>query len=169
MSNSELNRHSQLLLQLYRNAQELPVGEFQDAALNLIKPVLPFDSSLWGTAATTAEGGDIHTVHLHNQSPAMLEAYGPVKHQDTAMAAMFAQPRATRAFHLESWCADPGQREIRDVMRQFSIENMLATTVHNLHTKFAHWLLLYRGDKNAICTAQETLRLRLLAPHDMRR
>ncbi|MGJ7497580.1 helix-turn-helix transcriptional regulator [Variovorax sp. RT4R15] len=163
-----MTEFSHLLLRLYRMAQDLPISKFQDAALDLVKPVLPFDSSLWGTATGTADGVDIHTVHLHNKSPEMLVAYEPVKHQDTAVAPLFAQPKATRGFnHLETWFPAPGQREIRDVMRRFEIENMLATVVNDPRTKFAHWILLYRADRNAIYTAEEIARLEQLAPHVM--
>lgn len=58
---------SELLLRLYRLSHELPIEAFQDAALDLVKPVLPFDSSMWGTATRTDRGIDIHTIHLHNQ------------------------------------------------------------------------------------------------------
>jgi len=163
----ELQRHSELLLRLYRMAQELPITEFQDAALGLVKGVLPFDSSLWGTAAPSQVGPDIHTVHLHNKSPEMLTAYETVKHQDTAVGEMFAQPRATRDYHLDTWFADPGQKEIRDMMRRFEIENMLATTVIDPSTRFAHWILLYRADRDAGYTPEEVDRLELLAPHVM--
>ena len=37
-----------ILLELYRGARELPVPEFQELALALIKPVLRFDSGIWG-------------------------------------------------------------------------------------------------------------------------
>ena len=168
MFKTQLSDFSELLLQLYRMAQALPITDFQDAALNLVKPVLPFDSSLWGTAAEGKEGGaDIHTVHLHNKSPEMLAAYEPVKHLDTAVGPLFAQPRATRGFNLETWFAKPGQHEIRDVMRRFEIENMLATVVTDPRTKFAHWILLYRADKDAVYSADEIARLELLAPHVM--
>ena len=163
----ELQRYSQLLLRLYRMAQELPIAEFQDAALGLLKGVLPFDSSLWGTAAPSPGGADIHTVHLHNKSPEMLPAYESVKHLDTAVAGMFAEPRATRGFHLETWFADPGQQAIRDMMRRFEIENMLATTVIDPATRFAHWILLYRAERDAGYTPEETGLLALLAPHVM--
>lgn len=166
-THDELQRYSELLLRLYRMAQDLPIAEFQDAALGLVKGVLPFDSSLWGTAAPSQGGPDIHTVHLHNKSPEMLPAYESVKHQDSAVAAMFAQPRATRGYHLETWFADPGQKEIRDMMRRFEIENMLATTVIDPSTRFAHWILLYRADRDAGYTPEEVARLELLAPHVM--
>ena len=168
MPKTQLNNYSELLLRLYRMAQELPITDFQDAALDLVKPVLPFDSSLWGTAEGKADGVDIHTVHLHNKSPEMLVAYEPVKHLDSAVAPLFAEPRATRGFNnMEAWFPAPEQREIRDVMRRFEIENMLATVVSDPRTKFAHWILLYRADKNAIYSAEEVARLELLAPHVM--
>ena len=164
----EQNEFNELLLQLYRIARELPISEFQDAALNLVKLVLPFDSSLWGTAEGKDDGVDIHTVHLHNQAPEMLAAYEPVKHLDTAVAPLFALPRATRGFNnLEAWFPEPGQREILNVMRRFEIENMLATIVTDQRTKFAHWILLYRAASSATYSADDIARLELLAPHVM--
>jgi DNA-binding CsgD family transcriptional regulator len=168
MPKTELSNFSWLLLQLYRIAQDLPITDFQDAALNLVKMVLPFDSSLWGTAESKENGVDIHTVHLHNKASEMLLAYEPVKHLDTAVAPLFALPRVTRGFNnLETWFPKPEQREIRDVMRRFEIENMLATVVTDSRTKFAHWILLYRADKTSIYTTEEVARLELLAPHVM--
>ncbi|UUZ68501.1 hypothetical protein LP414_34135 [Polaromonas sp. P1(28)-13] len=91
-----------MLLRLYRLSQELPIQHFQDAALAQIKQVLPFDSSMWGTATTKPEGIDIHTVHLHEKSPEMVVAYQLVKHQDSAAASVFGKPRVTHTFHTES-------------------------------------------------------------------
>ena len=56
-----------LLLALYRASSELPVGEFQGAALELIKPLLPFDSGWWGSGVMTAESAlSIHALYLHD-------------------------------------------------------------------------------------------------------
>lgn len=168
MPTTELRNFSELLLQLYRIAQDLPIAEFQDAALDLVKGVLPFDSSLWGTAEGKEDGVDIHTVHLHKQSQEMLVAYEPVKHLDTAVAPLFALPRATRGFNnVDTWFSTPEQRGIRDVMHRFQIENMLATLVTDARTRFAHWILLYRADKDALYTSDDIARLELLAPHVM--
>ena len=43
------------------------------------------------------------------------------------------------------------------MMRRFEIENMLATTVIDPATRFAHWILLYRAEaRDAGYTPEET-------------
>ncbi|MBK8400893.1 MAG: hypothetical protein IPL29_07490 [Propionivibrio sp.] len=46
-----------ILLELYRGARELTVPEFQELALALIKPVLRFDSGIWGAGEVSADAG----------------------------------------------------------------------------------------------------------------
>ncbi|MBA4003334.1 MAG: helix-turn-helix transcriptional regulator, partial [Delftia sp.] len=48
--------YNHLLLNLYRLSHEQPVEHFQDQALDLLKPVLPFDSAMWGSATMTTAG-----------------------------------------------------------------------------------------------------------------
>ncbi|MCX7276014.1 MAG: LuxR C-terminal-related transcriptional regulator [Burkholderiales bacterium] len=156
-----------LLLRLYRLSQELPIQLFQDAALSQIKQVLPFDSSMWGTATTTSVGIDIHTVHLHEKAPEMLQAYEPLKHLDSAAATVFGKPHVTRTFHAESWFSAPETREMREFLRRFGHENVFIAADSNPHTRFVHWISLYRADKDAHCTEDERQRLGQLAPHVM--
>ena len=159
--------HNTLLLQLYRLSHELPVDRFQDSALELIKQVLPFDSSMWGSATTSAGGIDIHMLHLHQKSPEMLEAYEPLKHHDTAAASMFGQEQATRGFHAESWFEAPQQREFFATLRRFGQENFFITSQHNSSTQFAEWITLFRADADAHCRPEEVHLLSQLAPHVM--
>lgn len=156
-----------LLLRLYRLSQELPIQHFQDAALAQMKQVLPFDSSMWGTATTTPVGIDIHTVHLHQKSPEMLVAYESVKHLDSAAGSMLGKSHVTCAFHTDSWFAGAESRDMRAFLHQFQQQNVLIAADSNSHTHFVHWVSLYRADKQAHCTEAERLLLAQLAPHVM--
>ena len=156
-----------LLLRLYRLSQELPIHHFQDAALAQIKRVLPFDSSMWGTATTKPEGIDLHTVHLHEKSPEMVVAYQLVKHQDSAAASVFGKPRVTHTFHTESSFPGADKKELRDFLRCFQQENFFVTAENLPRKNFMHWFSLYRADKDAHCTEDERLLLSRVAPHVM--
>ncbi len=168
-----------LLLRLYRLSQELPIQHFQDAALAQIKQVLPFDSSMWGTATTTPQGIDIHTVHLHEKSPEMLVAYEPVKHLDVAPGLVFGKTNAVVALNAEAEYgrrkkrkndSEPHQtdaRDMREFLRRFEHENMLIAADSNPRTHFVHWVSLYRADKDAYATPEEARLLSMLAPHVM--
>ena len=87
MTTPNLSEFSNLVLCLYRAAGEQPLNAFQDEALSIIKRMLPFDRSMWGTATNTPAGIDIHSIHLHNEPQEMPEFYEEVKHQDSAAAA----------------------------------------------------------------------------------
>lgn len=68
-TSSPIADFSGLILQLYKLSHDMPIELFQDSALRLLKPVLPFDASMWGTATATAIGIDVHTLHLHENRP----------------------------------------------------------------------------------------------------
>lgn len=167
MSTPGLQNFSDLLLRLYRHAHELPIDEFQDAALRLIKPVLPFDSCMWGTASRGTAGIDIHTLHLHNQSMEMIESYERVKHLDTAAAEVARRPRTTLAFNADMWFSSRHQGALREHGRRHEQANFFITSDVNAATGLVHWITLFRADAEAHGTPEETQLLSALAPHAM--
>jgi DNA-binding NarL/FixJ family response regulator len=156
---------SELLLRLYRVAQEAPLERFQDAALELLRPLLPFDSSMWGTATTGAQGIDIHTIHLHRSTPDMLVDYAQVKHMDAAAAAVLDRPMVVRSFHTEAWAH--GLPEMRDFLRRYGHENIFIAASNQPQHQFVHWISLFRADADAQARAEDIALLRDLAPHLM--
>jgi len=162
-----LSKYSNLLLTIYRFAQELPVPQFQDAILFALKDSLPFDSAVWGTGTMTAAGIDQHSTHLHQTSAEMMLAYDKVKHQDSAAAQVTLRPTMTIAFNADMDLDGPDQNEIREFCHEFGHRNNLITCDINPITKFAQWISLYRKDPRLICTEDETQILASLAPHLM--
>ncbi|WP_234085798.1 helix-turn-helix transcriptional regulator [Azonexus sp. R2A61] len=158
---------SELLLALYGLSNELPIESFQNAALALVKRVLPFDASMWGTATTAADGIDVHTLHLHQKTPQMMVDYVPLKHFDTAAASLYAAPQATKGFHSTSWWRAPHEREFLEYLRRYEQNNIFITTRHDVQTRFMHWISLFRADEDAYCLPGEERLLDLLAPHLM--
>lgn len=73
-----LHDFSDFLLRLYRLAHESSIETFQDAALGLVKPLIAFDASMWGTATTDRDGIDVRTLHLHQKTPEMMRATAAV-------------------------------------------------------------------------------------------
>lgn len=99
----QLSTYSQLLLNLYRDAQDLPVDAFQDSTLDSLRQILPFDSSMWGHGFMRDIGLDIHSIHLYRSSQAMLIAYDKVKHLDRAAVVMTQQQNLTQAFNAQDF------------------------------------------------------------------
>lgn len=167
MQAATLESFSKLLLSIYRSAQELPVHEFQDAILELIKTLLPFDSSMWGTATMQDAGIDIHSIHLHRFVPGMLEAYQLVKHQDTAAVKAVGAPRVTLGFDAQVEFNGPDQDGIRRFADAFGHRHFFITSDFHPVTRFGQWVTLFRSDPGRPCTEDERLMLENLAPHLM--
>lgn len=162
-----LQDFSTLLLQLYRLSHELPINAFQDAALDLIKPVLPFDSSMWGTATTAVEGIDVRTLHLYEKSPEMMIEYEQHKHLDSAAASFFGKGHGTRGFNSESWWSGPKYAPFLDYVRRFDQNNIFITMDSDPRSNFMQWVSLFRADPDAHCKPEEESLLASLSPHLM--
>lgn len=156
-----------MLLRLYRLAQELPIRQFQDAALAQVRQLLPFDSSMWGTGTIQPHGLDIHTVHLHEIAPEMLVEYEALKHQDVTAGMVLSQTQATYSINIEDLYNGRAAREYREFSQRFGVQNMLIAAENNPSTRFVHWISLYRADKEAHGSSEESRLLTQLAPHVM--
>lgn len=165
--NQRLSEFSDLVLSLYRAASEQPLERFQEAALALVKPNLPFDRSMWGTATVTEGGIDIHSIHLHNEPQEMLDFYEEVKHQDLAVAACMSRRRATLGFHSPTTFAGRESSGIRALCEKFEHANILISSDIDPATRFVQWISLYRADPQAQCGERDRALLELLAPHVM--
>ncbi|MDQ0588119.1 helix-turn-helix domain-containing protein [Variovorax paradoxus] len=167
MTSQALHDFSTLLLHLYRLSHELPIDAFQDAALELIKPVLPFDASMWGTASTASEGIDVHTLHLHRKTPEMMMEYDNFKHLDSAAASFFGKGHGTRGFNSASWWSEPKYAPFLDYVRRYDQNNIFITMDSDPRTNFMHWFSLFRADPDAHCRPEEVSLLASLSPHMM--
>lgn len=167
MAGTSLPEFSRLLLTLYRGAQELPVHQFQDAVLDAIKPSLPFDASIWGTATMAANGIDIHSLHRHQFPEEMMAAFERVKHQDSAAMRVTARPTMTIGFSAREEFAGEQQADIRRFSEEYAAHHCFITSdIHPL-TGFAQWVSLFRSDPGRPCQEAEIELLSELAPHLM--
>ena len=82
---------SNVLLPLYRAAREMPSCGFPEYALRLIKPLLRFESAIWGSGITDGQSVKVRTAHLHEIDPFALAESVPNQparqsHSDTGIA-----------------------------------------------------------------------------------
>jgi DNA-binding CsgD family transcriptional regulator len=159
------NDFSDLLLQIYALSHSRDLDDFQEAALALIKPVLPFDTGMWGSGTLHAAGLDVHHLHLHRTSNEMMLAYDEHKEQDTAAFSVTQQRSATVAVHSPAiFSSSPG---IRDFTRRFRHNNVFISAETDLGTRYTQWLSLYRANVDAHCQESERQLLQRLRPHLM--
>ena len=164
MRSLELSDFSDLLLDIYGFATEQPIDGFHDLSLNRLRAVVPFDSSIWGTATLTDVGVDIHSIHLHRTSAEMLQAYELVKHEDTSARSMMTRSVPTDGFHSPREFA---RTEIGEFFRRFGHQNFFVSQKIDPTTRFLHSISLYRTDKDAHCTTDEVQLIEALRPHLM--
>ncbi|MBH1963519.1 MAG: helix-turn-helix transcriptional regulator [Comamonadaceae bacterium] len=160
-----LDSYNALLLHLYRLSYEQPIDYFQNAALELLKPVLPFDSAWWGSATVTDTGLDVHTIHLYRQPAEMLQAYEEVKHLDTAAQMVTMRPADTLAFDGHALFGGRHQKAARDYVRRFEQSHFFVGSILIPNRRFTRWLTLFRADERAYCTETERVTLAGLMPH----
>lgn len=168
VDNGQFDQFNDLVLALYRAAAETPLESFQDTALEILKPLVPFETSMWGTAMYEAgKGLDIYTIHLHNQSHEMLQAYAPLKHMDTCADQVSGQAGVTKGFHSPTVFADPKEREYREFLTRFGHENVIISAQTDMHTGFTQWVTLFRADADQHSRPEELNLLARIAPHLM--
>ncbi|MCZ2498685.1 helix-turn-helix transcriptional regulator [Xylophilus sp. Kf1] len=160
---------STLLLTVYRLAQALPVQQFQDSALEQLKPFIAFDAASWGTAhmRQPQQGIDFHSIHLHRLPPAMVEAYEKVKHLDEVARAIAREPRLTRAFNARAGLVGPPLQPLLAFRQAFGHDNLLIHSERDGRTQVVQWISLYRRDPEQVYADEEMQVMATAAPHLM--
>ena len=159
------DEYNHLLLRLYRLSHELPLEQFQDNALELLKSSLPFDSAMWGAGTLTPTGLDVHNIHLHRQPAEMLLSYEAVKHQDTAALEAAKRPTEVLSFDTREWFGGKSQGELREHGRRFEQAHFFIGGTLDAGTRFTRWLTLFRADPRARGRDDERRLLTGLMPH----
>lgn len=156
-----LNSFSRVLLRIYALAHTHSVSDFQDAALEVLKEILPFDSSMWGSATMSIKGIDIHTLHLLNTSKQMIEEYEKVKHLDHFAQDVVSKEQNTIRF---SAC-DAQTSKFYDFLIKFQHHHGLISQSINPQTQFAQWLSLFRSDPSHKPSCKEVALFEKLFAH----
>ena len=158
-----------LVLALYRASSELPVGEFQRVALELIKPLLAFDSGWWGSGVMTAESAlSIHAVHLHDMSPDAPIEYREVADQDTAASTVLEHGDGAYRFHAPTVFSDKkASLEVRHFLKNHNIGNMLNSGTLNRNNGFTSWITLFRANPDQDYSDRDQHLMQMLLPHLM--
>lgn len=160
----ELPRFNRLLLELHRTGQEAPLSQFQPAALELIREMIPFDSAWWGNAS--AEPLEIHRLYLHNCDDSILETYLPYLGEDFMRAALMANPGKTiNMADLTTRARFVRTALYQKVGKRYRIEWSLGTLLVEPVSSLNEFLTLWRHDAKRPFTEDERQTKELLMPH----
>lgn len=168
METAKFDQFNALVLQLYRIAGEVPLEHYQDAVLDALKPVLSFESAMWGTATYVQNQGiDIHSIHLYHQPVQMIESYEEFKHLDPVAPAAVGQQHVTQGFDGDGLLQERTYRPFREFLKRFDIGNVFITAHTQQDTGATQWLSLFRANADELCRSEHTQLLAQLSPHIM--
>jgi DNA-binding CsgD family transcriptional regulator len=158
---------SQLLIELYRAAREMPLAEFQGWALGLLRPALGFNSAQWGSGTQKGESISKHgfSLFLVNEPPDAADRYDEVKDQDLSVRQVWKQGQGVIAFNAGALFAAKSHAGIRAYTRRVAHENTLIAFDVDRTRGFTRWLSLYRADAGREYQPEDRRLLGLVFPH----
>ena len=158
---------SDLLLELYRLAQDAPTAEFQTQVLDAVREKLAFDSALWATGVIGPEGATPHAIFVYRQPPGMMEDWGRIKPRDTLIFEAFNNLGKTVNAALASdpcWQVRFNADMMAHIKRygmEHTLMTMIATPLLQLYTAVS----FYRANPAQPFTEDERLLKQNLMPH----
>ncbi|NMV40316.1 helix-turn-helix transcriptional regulator [Ralstonia insidiosa] len=158
-----MHTFSDLLLALYRSARDVPLEEFQEQALLLLRALLPFDVARWGNGVRDAQGVVFHAPYLYNDSTESLKAYAPVRSHDRVAFYCLAHPGVTVNCYLPEQSRH--SKALQDYAIRYGHEHGLITGFHNPATGALASVSLYRASVTRAFSEEQRQLMQLVFPH----
>ena len=158
---------SDLLLELYRLAQEAPAEEFQARVLDRLREVLEFDSAFWATGVVKpGESVTAHAYCLYRQPPDMLENWYRINKEDELAFEAFRQAGQTinAALCGPDWQSRLGP-EVAEHIKRYGMAHCLSIIIAEPVLQIWTGVALYRADPERPYTEAERLLHQNLTPH----
>ena len=158
---------SDLLLELYRLAQDAPAAEFQTRVMDRMREFFGFDSAFWATGVVKPdEGVTAHAAHLYRQPPEMLENWVRINKNDELAFEAFRQQGRT----LNSALCGPHWQsrfcpEIQAHIKRYGMAHCLNTIIAEPMLQIWTGVAFYRADPEHPFTENERLLKQNLMSH----
>jgi DNA-binding CsgD family transcriptional regulator len=162
----ELELVSTLILCLYQFGHDLPIDQFRRWALDRLRELIPFDSTMWGTGSESPQA--INEVFLYNQPQGMIDEYvqGGWQAQDFLRTACVTHPSQTinlsDLISRDDWHRTALYREFT---RKYGVEWILCTVQVEPVSSLNAFVSLWRSDTARPFTESERRRKQLVMPH----
>jgi DNA-binding CsgD family transcriptional regulator len=141
---------SDSLLSLYRGARTQNAADFQVFAIRLIKPVLRFESAIWGTGYLTGRVSAPALVPvrstMHEIDPAGFAYWKSINGADKIIPVVRARPWRTFNLHAPTVFSRKQDFEMREYARRFGRQSYLVTALANVDNPVFGWCSIYRPD-----------------------
>jgi len=154
---------SEVILGLHRASRDYSVETFQDAAFELVKSAVPFDSAGWMTGRLTPGEDDtiFNTLHLYNQPIELIKEWRRTNDRTSLMRRVFASPGVTLSCVVQQELAP----ELADHCRRYRVAHILATASIDPVTGLNETISLWRTDPDRPFTEEERRTQQALVPH----
>jgi DNA-binding CsgD family transcriptional regulator len=156
---------SSLLLELYRAARFMPVAEFPEFALGLLRRCLSFDSARLLTVEFAGSATLIRSSTAYNVNGNHVLDWASINRKDLVLAAVREQTNRPISFHVATLFAAPEYSVVRDYAERYEHANGLCVALADTESGYTDGLSLYRARDDDHFGVQEQLLLRLLMPH----
>jgi hypothetical protein len=154
-----------LLLSLYRASREVPIGEFQATALELLKPSLRFTAAQWGTGPITANSASKRTVHLYNDPPDAAAAYEEIKDQDIPVQIALTKGKGIFRYNVNAFLRGKQHAGIRAYAARLEHQNVILSINCDMENKLLKWMSFYRANESDNYTEADRRFTGFLMPH----
>ena len=147
----EIGKFASKLIDLGHKA---PVGDFKDAAMELLAGLIPFDMSLWASGYT--QGLRVHNVYLYGLPQEMMQNWERFKHQDRLLASVIARPGVT--LDVYEFYAKQERQSLKiyqEHSHAFGIESAICTALPVPRTGLLDVMSLYRKPSRPIFSPEE--------------
>ena len=155
---SILDQASAALLTIHELPQRVPFDQFQDAAIQAVKQVVPCDAAWWGLVANL----EIHSATGFGLPEGYRRHWENLREHDAIATAALAAPFETVIFNQQDLLP---HAEIRAFLDVYGIRHVLCTTTSQRDLGLYGFLSLYRRD--APFSEEERKLKQVFMPHLM--
>ncbi|WP_039017909.1 helix-turn-helix transcriptional regulator [Halocynthiibacter namhaensis] len=144
------------LMEIHELPAKVPFHDFQDAALQVVKRILPFDASWWGLVS----GLEIHTATRFDLPEGYRSHWNRISEHDPIASASLGNPFTTVIFNQPDLAP---HKVISEFLGTYGIRHVLCTSTKQRDLGLYAFLSLYRRD--AMFNEEERMLNQVLVPH----
>ena len=143
---SELNKFSEAICDLYRAAETTSLDDFPRALISVLHGYLQFDGAVVGHADPLCHGSfSISVAHVHQRDPSLLDEYKLVAAGDPVTQAFLQGLAEPLAADTERLYADKEHAAVLAFARKQNLRQLLLCGHPPGHYQRGRWIVLYRS------------------------
>lgn len=157
---------SELLLNMYRSAQELPVTVFPDVGISMIKKMIDFDMALFGLFSIDQDDKPLgHFAHLHNEQLKDIEEWIEISKSDFVLKNMVKNPGTAMSYVSHISLSNREHASLLDYAMRRKHSNLLTLANNYGKNGIYSGLSLRRSDRRWQFENKDNKIIEIIMPH----